>query len=236
MKHARLLAAAALLAALAAPAFAQVANGGFTSALSGWTAVGDASVRDSAGYVTNAALAFDDDDLGAGFHNFSGAEPVSAADLETALGLAADALSPDAGGGVFAYEGSALFQTVTVQAGDVLSFDWTFLSNAASGPDYAFVVIDGTVFDLGSGATLSAGSTHGFGFTSGAQTFVSSPFAVGGAITVGFGVVDVNDFSSSSALSFDNVSVSAIPEPSSAAALAGAGMLALAAARRRRRS
>lgn len=230
-----ILRTSALLSVLAAPAFAQIINGDFSSALSAWSTSGDASVRDGAGFVTNAAFSEDDDNLGAGFYNFSGTEVAFASNLESSLGLANDALSPDVNGGIFAFEGSALYQTVTIQAGDTLSFDWTFLTNAATGPDYAFVVIDGTVFNLLTGSTLSAGSTYGYGFSTGAQTFQSTPFASAsaGTVTIGLGVVDVGDFVASSALSFDNVTLTAIPEPSAFAALAGLATLALAASRRR---
>lgn len=234
MKH--LIRTSTLLLALAAPAYAQIANGTFSSGLTGWSASGDASTRDGAGFVTNASLAEDDDDLGAGFHNFSSTEVFSASNLETSLGLPADALSPDAGNGILATEGSALLQSVTVQAGDVLSFDWTFLTNEAAGTDYAFVVIDGTAVDLSTGVTLAAGTTYDYGFTTGAQSFQSAPFASAGTVTIGFGVVEVDSFVASSALSFDNVSLSAIPEPSAFAAFAGLAGLALAATRRRARA
>jgi hypothetical protein len=234
MKH--LLRTSALLVALAAPAYAQIINGNFASALAGWSASGDASARDGAGFVTTASLSGDDDNLGTGFHNFSGSEVSFASDLETALGLPADALSPDANGGVFAFEGSALFQSVTVQAGDVLSFDWTLFSKEAAGTDYAFVVIDGTAFNLSTGSSLSVGSTYDYGFTSGSQSFQSAPFASAGTFTIGIGVVDVDNFVSSSAVSFDNVALAAIPEPSAFAALAGLATLALATTRRRRRA
>ena len=228
-----ILRTSALLSVLAAPAFAQINNGDFSSALSAWSTSGDASVRDGAGFVTNAAFSEDDDNLGAGFYNFSGTEVAFASNLESSLGLANDTLSPDVNGGIFAFEGSALYQTVTIQAGDILSFDWTFLNNDAAGPDYAFVVIDGTVFNLLTGSTLSAGSTYGYGFSTGAETFQSTPFASIGTVTIGLGVVDVGDFVASSALSFDNVALTAIPEPSAFAALAGLATLALAASRRR---
>ena len=226
----------ALLVALAAPAFAQIVNGDFASALTGWSASGDATVRDGAGFVTNASLAEEDDNLGAGFYNFSGSEVQFASDLETALGLTADSLSPDVNNGVFATEGSALFRSVTVQAGDILSFDWTFLTNEAAGTDYAFVVIDGAVFDLSTGSTLNAGSTYGYGFTTGAQSYQSAPFASAGTVTLGFGVVDVDSVVASSSLSFDNVTLAAVPEPSAFAAVAGLAVLGLAASRRRSRA
>jgi hypothetical protein len=222
--------------ALAPTAFAQVVNGDFSSSLSGWSASGDASVRNGAGFVTTASFAEDDDGLGSGFFNFSGNETTFAADMETALGLSTDSLSPDTGGGVFAYEGSAIFQSITVQAGEVLSFNWTFLTNEDGGSDYAFLVIDGSIFNLSTGASLSPVSTYDYDFTTSGQSYQSAAFGGAATITVGFGVVDVDNFAGSSALIVDNVSVAAIPEPSAFAALAGFAALGLVALRRRTRA
>lgn len=222
--------------ALAPAAFAQVINGDFISSLSGWSAAGDASVRDGAGFITTASFSQDDDNLGNGFYNFSGSEPTFASDLETFLGLSADSLSPDVNSGVFAFEGSAIFQSVTVQAGDVLRFDWTFLTNEDGGNDYAFLVIDGTVFNLSNGLTLTSASSYDFGFTTTGQSYQSSVFDSAATLNVGFGVVDVDNFVGSSALVVDNVSVAAVPEPSAFAALAGFAALGFAALRRRARA
>lgn len=229
----RILRSASLFLALAAPAFAQFANGSFASDLGDWNVSGDLAVRDGAAFLTTAALAGGDDLSGS--YNFSGNEvTASFPDLESFLGLGAGALDPDPLNFVYASEGSAIFQSVTVEAGESLRFDWTFLSNEAAGLDYAFVVIDGAVFNLVDGLSLSAGSNYDYGFTSGAQTFQSTPFIAGALVSFGFGVVDVDSSVGSSALVLDNVSV--IPEPSAFAAFAGLGALGLAATRRRRRA
>jgi hypothetical protein len=234
MKH--ILNTSALFVALAATSFAQVVNGDFSSSLSGWFTTGDASVRDGAGFITTASFSEDDDNVGVGTYNFSGNETTFAADLETSLGLSPDALSPDVSNGVLATEGSAIFQSVTVQAGDVLRFDWTFLTNEDGGNDYAFLVINGTVFNLSNGLTLSSASSYDFGFTTTSQSYQSSVFDSAATLTVGFGVVDVDNFVGSSALVVDNVSVAVVPEPSAFAALAGFAALGFAALRRRARA
>jgi predicted heme/steroid binding protein len=228
----RILRSASLFLALAAPAFAQFANGSFASDLGDWNVSGDVAVRDGAAFLTTAALAGGDDLSGS--YNFSGNEvTASFPDLESLLGLGAGALDPAPLNFVYASEGSALFQSVSVQAGDVLGFDWTFLSNDDGGADYAFLVIDGAVFDLSTGSSLTSGTTYSYGFTTGPQLFQSTPFASAGTVTIGFGVVDVIDGFSTSALIIDNVALAPIPEPSAFAALAGLGALALAATRRR---
>ena len=223
---------AALAALAATSAHAQVSNGTFTSSLTGWTATGDASVRTSAAFLTTASLTDDDDNQGVGFFNFSGSEPTLAADLETALGLTADALHPDAGNAVFAFEGSAITQSVTLAPGEALTFSWEFLSETSGRADYALLVINGVPVDFSTAFTLVGTTTFGYDFTTGVQTYTSAPSVAGGTVLIGFGVVDVNDFVSTSALFIDNVSV--IPEPASFAALAGLAGLGLAASRRRR--
>jgi hypothetical protein len=228
----RILRSASLFLALAAPAFAQFANGSFASDLGDWNVSGDVAVRDGAAFLTTAALAGGDDLSGS--YNFSGNEvTASFPDLESLLGLGAGALDPAPLNFVYASEGSALFQSVSVQAGDVLGFDWTFLSNDDGGADYAFLVIDGAVFDLSTGSSLTSGTTYSYGFTTGPQLFQSTPFASAGTVTIGFGVVDVIDGFSTSALIIDNVALAPIPEPSAFAALAGLGAHAQAAPRRR---
>jgi hypothetical protein len=229
-----LLRTTSLLLALASPALAQITNGDFSAGLAGWTTSGDATTLDVAAFITNAALTASDDDLASGAYNFAGLEPLGAASLETVLGLAPDTLSPAPGDARFAFEGSAFVQSITVQAGDILRFDWTFLTNEVGGADYAFLVIGGVLTDLSSALTLAPTTTYDYSFSTGARSFESSPFTSSGSILLGLGVVDVDNFVGSSALTVDNISLAPIPEPASAATLAGLATLGLVATRRRR--
>lgn len=238
MKTASLLLSAIAVLTPATAAFAQVTNPSFASDLTGWTSVGDVALRtytnasaqsDSGAFLTSANSTLGDD--GSSAFNFSGTNVAGIIDLETFAGLSAGAL--DLGFPDFAEEGSMLKQTVTVLAGNTLSFDWRYFSNSNSELDYAFVVVDGVVFDLTSGVTLSSGSTFSYGFNTPLTRFESSPFATDTIFDLVFGVVDVGSTITSSALLVDAV---AIPEPSAFAALAGLGALGLAASRRRRRA
>lgn len=216
--------------ALAATAGASVTNGDFTANLTDWSTLGDVGIRDGAAFLTTAATS-GDDDLGTPF-NFSGQEPVFASTIEDTLSFPAGSLDPDVDGGVFAQEGSLLYRNLSLQAGDVLSFTYNFFSNDAAN-DYAFVLFDALrleVTDLPRFATTD----YGYAFTTGTQTFTSAPAAETRVVSLAIGIVETTDFSGTSALLVDNVSVTAIPEPSSFAALAGLATLGLAASRRRR--
>jgi len=224
-----ILTVAAAFAAL--PAQAQVLNGGFSSGLTSWTQLGDVSIQSGAALLTTAAVNFEDDaPASAGAFNFSG---IAAADssnsLDTFSNLSVDALDPDAGSLVFAFEGSALKQTFTVGAGDVIFFQWQFLTNDPLA-DYAYVVINGTKINLGQ-ASLASTSSSPFAFESAVNTFSSQAFPSAQTVDFVVGVVDVNDFNGTTALQFDNVQI--VPEPSSAM-LALAGLLGLAGRRRSR--
>ena len=208
---------------IANPARAAVINGDFAAGLTGWNSLGDVSVSAGAAHLSTASLDVDDFPATAGAFNRSGnaAAPVGQpGGVEEFAGLALGQLDPDPLNGSWAFEGSALRQTLGVQAGDTLSFDWRLGTNEdplAGMNDYAFVVIGGvlTVLDdvftgLGSGRF-----THTFG--------------AAGSVDVVFGVIDTGDYVGSSWLSINTVQLSAttVPEPGSLAlGLAGIGLLA----------
>jgi hypothetical protein len=223
-----LLALAAITGATSASA--QVINGNFSSGLSFWTAVGDVGVRDGAAFLTTASAAFDDDNTTPGAFNYSGNEPVASGDLELSLGLAPGALDPNPGAGNFAFEGSALFQSVTLQAGESVSFTYRFFTNDTAGFDRAFFVLDGTLTQLALGP-LTAPASFSYSLETQVATVVSAPVLTAGTYLLGFGVIDGNDFISTSALQIDDVS--AIPEPSTYAIMLGALALGYVIARRR---
>jgi len=131
---------------------------------------------------------------------------VSDADMETLLGLNAGDL--DALGTGNATEGSVIqLESLTVQAGEVLSFDWNFLTNETASSlynDFGFVFIsDGNLSglaDTSSGFTRFGGS---YAVETGYGTFTHE-FTQSGSYTVAVGVMDVQDTGVDSALLLDN--------------------------------
>lgn len=245
MKHIRKhsLAAIAALLPLGA-AHAAVVNGSFESGLAGWSTLGDASAQAAVGSVgaphgaaqlalTTASSLFDDDLAGVGAFNLSGTDTALAGgSLEAFVGLTPGGLDPDPANAVQAFEGSAVLQTFTASAGETLSFRFNFLSNDTLPGDYGFIVIDGVLFKLADATWLSA-PAGSWSQQSGHGVF-NHVFASAGTHLLAFGVVDVGDFSASSALLVDAVQVSAVPEPQTYALML-IGLAAMGAAARRRR-
>lgn len=220
--------AAALLAAgvLAAPAHAAVVNGNFGAGLTGWATLGDVAAVNGA-TLTTASLDVDDAPAGAAAFNVSGtaAAPVGVpGGVESFVGLPLGGLDPDPASGSWAFEGSALKQTLAVKAGDTLSFDWLFSSQEdplAGMNDFAFVLIGQSLFTL---ADVFGGATG---------SHFSTTFGADGNVDLAFGIVDVNDYVGTSSLSLANIRLAAanqLPEPGSLAL--GLGGLALLARRK----
>ncbi|HAZ45207.1 MAG TPA: hypothetical protein DCZ55_12255 [Cyanobacteria bacterium UBA11371] len=157
----------------------------------------------------------------------NGTGSFSDANLETFLGLTAGSL--DKAGNGNATEGSAVKKTITVSAGDKLSFDWNFLTSEgtpSSYNDFAFV-------SIGGGPLTTLGNTKS-SFVASATTFpketkfgtYSYTFDKSGTYTVAVGVADVQDTVVDSGLLVDNFSVtdsSGNPVPASQTVTIGAG-------------
>lgn len=122
-----------------------------------------------------------------------------------------------------AYEGSLASQSFNVQAGDVLTFHYTFTTQETLFQDHAFLLIDGGLHLLG---TRSSHPPTGAWFN---YTFQNS-----GAVTLAFGVVDTGDFNGVTQLGISEFTLTPVPEPASWA-LWLAGAAGLAALRRRQR-
>lgn len=206
----------ALVAALTAASVAHTAA--HAAAPAGWSAVGDVAAPSSQWQLTTAFVAPDDPDAP---FNLSGVAAVDVGTIESAAGLPAYALDLVAQP---ASEGSFVWRSFGVAAGDRLLADWRFTSLDSDFDDHAFVVIDGVATTL---ATRSAPGADGL------QRY-EHVFAAAGTVQVGFGVVDTGDFVGVSTLTLQGVQVSPVPEPGSAGLLA-AGLLAGAAFRRLRR-
>ncbi len=205
-----------------------------SAAAAPWALHGDVFAQPGGGHTLSTASAFDDDaPLADGALNLSGSNPLLAGwDFESALGFAPGAF--DLSAAQQATEGSAMFSSFTVEAGQTLSFDWQLATRDVGegfGLDYAFIAIGDTLFHLGSAAQASLPGGGGFLAQTGWQTF-SHTFAQGGTYRVLLGVVDVLDFSGTTALSVS--AVTAVPEPEALAMLlAGLGLVAGAVRRRR---
>ncbi|MCL1474338.1 S8 family serine peptidase [Argonema antarcticum] len=134
---------------------------------------------------------------------------VSDAELETFLELTAGSLD-DLGNGN-ATEGSAIQQTVTVEAGSQLTFDWNFFTNEGTPSiynDFAFISI------ASDGANTLASTNSDFVPSSAPSFFemtdfgsFSYTFTNAGTYKVGVGVVDVTDSVVDSGLLIDNFSL-----------------------------
>jgi hypothetical protein len=248
MKSIHQIAAAAALAFVAAsPVLAQgttFQNGSFDgNSLSGWQTFGDVRTVNGRVSMTTASTAFDDDNLGAGNEGFLNESGVAAVDMFNEPTLAGiPVTSFDIGG--YAYEGSGIRQSFSALAGSTLniSFDWAFSSTDTANPDFGFIAINDSVHkfvDTGSqyltgkflGSFVDAQNVTWNWFNS---TY-SYEAAADGSLSLALGVVDINDYSYTSRLRIDNVTVSAVPEPETyALMLTGLGVLAGAMRRRQR--
>jgi hypothetical protein len=226
--------AAALLAVSAAGAQANpIVNGGFEAGLNGWTLVGNGApvgvVQDyPVPEATQQALLTND------------VMASNIGDLEALVGVPPFGL--DNGSAFGAVEGSGLGQSITVMAGDVLSFSWAMLTNEGEGAvgalgldDYVFVAIDGQITLLASVLTGTFQPLTQPGYQRGtARATAVIPFLAGGTYFLSFGVVDIDDTEVDSALLLDSVTVGTpVPEPG-LLSLFGAGAAALLGLRRRR--
>jgi hypothetical protein len=254
-------AASSLVAIAAASAVtvcqAQLTNPDFEASgttLLGWATTGDAEVLDANTAASGGTPLAGTPQSGVreafiSTIRSSGGKVVPSA-LETFLGLQSGML-PSA----TVYGGSAMMQTFHAEAGQVLTFGFSFLSeNPASwsaNNDFAFAVIRpsgvlATSFDTlasvnsSSFSALNPGAYETTYFTSitGWNKTFSRTFSASGDYVLGFGVVDVygTDATSfhggNSGLYVDDVKLAPVPEPKAWSMLAGFGLCAVAAARR----
>lgn len=204
--------------------------------LTNWETLGDVSLIDNNQVLlSNDADLYDDVELGAasGTFNFSGTPAVDNLfnDLEKFLGLNPGDLSKS--GEVL--EGSAIQTELTVKAGDELKFNWNFLTNetsellATTYNDSAFMMVDSQIIKLAdiTDATSLSSQFH----TETGQKSYTYQFTEAGNYNIGFGVVDIDDYINSSALSVSNLTLNTptnnqpIPEPSSVIGLLILGIL-----------
>ena len=143
--------------------------------------------------------------------------PFLRANLEAFLGLSAGSL--DGLGNGTTTTGSALSQAFVANAGDVVTFQWDFLTNEdtpSAHNDFSFVNILSlqTLADTNFPNFISSNTS--FLSETGFQNF-SYTIPTAGTYTLGVGVVNVGDTSVESGLLVDDfvVTTAAVPEPGS---------------------
>jgi hypothetical protein len=210
-------------------------NGGFeTGDFTGWTTLGETRIETSAfgsgpTQGTSQALLSTE---GATFassiiEEFLGLEIGSL----TNFGIPLDPFrlpNGDPFPGGIATQGSAIRQTFTANAGNILTFDWNFLTNEPSLfpslNDFSFVSIS-SLSDLASTTfpAVISPMTRFFQET-GFQPF-SFTIPTTGTYTLGIGVTDWRDTTKDSVLLVDNVQLASVPEPTSTLGLLAFGAL-----------
>jgi len=209
---------------------ATLINGGFeTGDFTGWTTLGETRIEASAfgsgptqgtsqASLSTAGAAF----AGSIIEEFLGLEIGSLDKLGTSLDVI-----PFPGG--IATQGSAIRQTFTANSGDILTFDWNFLTNEpALFPalnDFSFVSIS-SLQDLAGALDqrfqpVISPMTRFFQET-GFQPF-SFTIPTTGTYTLGIGVTDWRDTTKDSVLLVDNVNLTSVPEPTSVLGVLGFG-------------
>jgi hypothetical protein len=208
---------------------AQIVNGGFeTGDFTGWATAGDTTVVMEAFGVVPPQGQFQ-------AQISTLVDAVSDTDIETFLGLTPGTL--DGLGNGDAVEGSAIRQTFSATAGQILTFKWNFLTDEDvdfADPDFndfAFFSIAPAAFELADIVTWplfspATGILNQTGYQMGMFTIPAT-----GMYTLGFGVMDAGDGGIESVLLVDDVAV--VPEPASMALML-LGAPGLLAARRRR--
>jgi hypothetical protein len=177
---------------------------------SSWQQIGDVVTPESGANLSTASLQFQDDaPASAGAFNYSGIPAVDAGfypDLQDFLALA-DPSDLDIGG--FAFEGSAMKNTLTLAAGDTLSFDWNFRTNETLNKDFAFLLVDSTLIKLAD-FTDATQADSPFLQETGIRSYT---FNTPGTYTFALGVVDVDDYGITSALEISNARLERVPVP-----------------------
>jgi hypothetical protein len=232
-----------------------IVNGGFeTGNFTGWLRAGDANVISSGfavsngfpasgsneALITTAGAGASDPRSGAYGGDYGvlcsktsscGTDSIGTFSAADVTNLARTVYSPfnsqDMGGG-------GIQQTFTGNAGDILRFDWNYLTNDPF-EDIAFVELDNQLIllaDYFSAGLLVPGTSPPFLHDSGFQTF-SATLTTSGSHHLMIGVVNTGDGPwAASGLVIDNVATTAVPEPSTWLLLAS-GLVGIAAIRNR---
>ena len=184
--------------------------------------------------------------------NQSGSNAVTAPSVESFLSVPTGTIRNGVGSGsAGGTEGSAFKLTITLGVGDVLTFNYQFLTqedvfllddpNTAAGyhRDFAFASLSlgGSLFsyevlNTADDALISPPDQQPFPFAADPDVF-SFTATQAGTYTLGIGVADATTTDIASGLLVDNIAVAPIPEPSTYALLAGGAFLLVGWRRRR---
>ncbi|EGJ30694.1 MULTISPECIES: PEP-CTERM sorting domain-containing protein [Moorena] len=181
-----------------------ITNGSFENDFTGWETLGSASVR-TAGFGSKPT----DGSFYAQLDTFLPQEKENFLELANFLELNITALDNLGAGKGEVFEGSAIRTTFTAVAGDVLNFDYNFLTDDYGSEyfnDFAFVGISGQVSGLADTFSVLADSMTPFVNETGFSTY-SQTIAASGTYTFTIGVTDVGDGAFDSGLLIDNVNV-----------------------------
>jgi hypothetical protein len=218
------------------PYWELLSNGGFEDGFNGWQKIGSAAVQPG-----SYGIAPTEGNYQAVMKTTTSQGAVGDSLLEIFLGLPAGIL--DIGG--VAVNGSAVKQTVLVNAGDTLEFDYDYANNEVypGNPDYVFFSVVGPsgaevvkLVDWTSTQNIPGyylGPAAEYVRHTGYRNYGTDPgyaytFTQDGTFTVGFGAVDVNGNSGKSGMLVDDVHITTtIPEPS-VASLVLLGLVGLA--------
>lgn len=201
---------------------AAILNSSFeTGDFSQWETTGQATVEDS-----SFGLEPSNGTYQAVLETLQDTTGTSGADLESFLGLTAGSLTSS---GVT--EGSAIKQTFVANAGDILTFQWDFLTDLDPSEsdynDFAFFTLNNILNPLAD--TSNATNTNFFTRLAKETGYQSTSYKIttAGTYVLGFGVVDMGDTTVNSALLVDNIKLSAastsVPEPTSTLGLLALG-------------
>ena len=188
-----------------------ITNGSFENDFTGWETLGSASVR-TARFGSQPT----DGSFYAQLDTFLPQEKENFQELANFLELDITVLDQIGGKGEV-FEGSAIRTTFTAVAGDVLNFDYNFLTDDFGSEyfnDFAFVGISGQLNGLADTFSVLADSMTPFVNETGFNTY-SQKIGTSGTYTVTIGVTDVGDGAFDSGVLIDNVNVVRleIPDP-----------------------
>ncbi len=225
-----------------------IKNGSFENGLNDWSILGAATIQDN-----DFGTPPSDSEYNALILNELLAVPAD--EIENFLGLPFASLEDLSGS--FPSEGSAIKQTFLANAGDVLTFDFNFLTdectpfaveNGECEPedifnDFSFVSISGDGLDnpflkilANTSSDFVASNTIFFDETE--YKSISYVIPETGTYTLGFGVADAEDFAFLSGLLVDNVTLTAsasTPEPTTTLGLFATAFGALSLLKRQRK-
>jgi hypothetical protein len=207
--------------------YASIVNGGFEAGnFDGWETLGDTSIE---------TAAFGSGPTEGDFQALLRTSSSNEFQLEDFLGLSSGSLASLGNGN--ATDGSAIKQTFTAKAGQVVKFDWNFLTDELdfdddplSFNDFAFVSLT-SLSELGDTSLSFMNSLTPFSDETGFEKF-SYVIPTTGTYTLGIGVTDVGNRIFESGLLVDKVAVT--PEPASILGLLAVSVLGAGSAFKRK--